>query len=117
MSAVDPNLKGLLCRECGTQVTREEPNPDDEQEQMWYCPKCDWWYHSVHVEETDTQLIKLQLKPQSRKSERMKKLKDLLWRFKVWRWQQGDEAMCALAVVIVAVVTFGVIPLILWVLF
>ncbi len=60
----DPELKGLLCKECGTQVTREEPNPDDEQEQMWYCPKCDWWYHSVKVVEPDREyaVVKGQVK-------------------------------------------------------
>jgi hypothetical protein len=41
------DLKGMLCPKCKTQVTREEPNPGDELEQVWYCPKCDDWYYTI----------------------------------------------------------------------
>lgn len=37
--------EGAICWKCKTPITKIDVNPDDEQEQVFYCPKCDRWYH------------------------------------------------------------------------
>ena len=54
--------EGALCPICYTAITKVDKNPDDPQEQMYYCPKCDKWKHFVvfgsQVEEEEEKDLK-----------------------------------------------------------
>ena len=45
----------------------------------------------------------------------MRKPENLLWRFKIWCWQQGTEEIAAIVFVIFCVITLSIVVSVPWI--